>query len=130
MRSRYAAFVTGEVEYLKTTHDPETREEFDEDSTRQWATQAEWDRFEVVRTEAGGAGDATGIVEFKAHYSVQGSPIEHHEVSEFRREGEVWYFRDGKEIPVTVRRDAPKVGRNDPCLCGSGKKFKKCCGRT
>ncbi len=27
-----------------------------------------------------------------------------------------------------VRRDAPKVGRNDPCPCGSGKKFKKCCG--
>ena len=27
-----------------------------------------------------------------------------------------------------VRRDAPKVGRNDPCPCGSGKKYKKCCG--
>ena len=30
----------------------------------------------------------------------------------------------------TVRRDAPKVGRNDPCPCGSGKKYKHCCGRT
>ncbi len=29
----------------------------------------------------------------------------------------------------TVRRDAPKVGRNDPCPCGSGKKYKHCCGR-
>ena len=29
--------------------------------------------------------------------------------------------------PVTVRRDAPKTGRNDPCPCGSGKKFKQCC---
>jgi preprotein translocase subunit SecA len=29
----------------------------------------------------------------------------------------------------TVRRDAPKVGRNDPCPCGSGKKYKKCCGK-
>jgi len=28
----------------------------------------------------------------------------------------------------TVRRDQPKVGRNDPCPCGSGKKYKKCCG--
>ena len=27
-----------------------------------------------------------------------------------------------------VERDAPKVGRNDPCPCGSGKKYKKCCG--
>lgn len=30
----------------------------------------------------------------------------------------------------TVRREAPKVGRNDPCPCGSGKKYKHCCGRT
>jgi uncharacterized protein len=29
----------------------------------------------------------------------------------------------------TVQRVAPKVGRNDPCPCGSGKKFKQCCGR-
>ncbi len=33
-----------------------------------------------------------------------------------------------KSIPPTVRRDAPKVGRNDPCPCGSGKKFKNCHG--
>jgi hypothetical protein len=31
--------------------------------------------------------------------------------------------------PRPVRRDAPKVGRNDPCPCGSGRKYKKCCGR-
>ncbi len=32
--------------------------------------------------------------------------------------------------PQTIRRDVPKVGRNDPCPCGSGKKYKKCCGKT
>jgi hypothetical protein len=32
--------------------------------------------------------------------------------------------------PATVRRDTPRVGRNDPCPCGSGKKYKKCCGKT
>jgi uncharacterized protein YecA (UPF0149 family) len=31
--------------------------------------------------------------------------------------------------PQTVRRDQPKVGRNDPCPCGSGLKYKKCCGK-
>ena len=30
---------------------------------------------------------------------------------------------------ITVRRTVPKVGRNDPCPCGSGKKYKQCCGR-
>ena len=31
--------------------------------------------------------------------------------------------------PTTVVRKAPKVGRNDPCPCNSGKKYKKCCGK-
>ncbi len=30
--------------------------------------------------------------------------------------------------PIT--RDAPKIGRNDPCICGNGRKYKKCCGRN
>jgi hypothetical protein len=42
-------------------------------------------------------------------------------------------YTDGEEDewaePVeTIRRESPKVGRNDPCPCGSGKKYKKCCG--
>ena len=40
--------------------------------------------------------------------------------------------RSSEEIKlpkVTIRREGPKVGRNDPCPCGSGKKYKKCCGR-
>ncbi|MED5250691.1 MAG: SEC-C metal-binding domain-containing protein [Pseudomonadota bacterium] len=28
-----------------------------------------------------------------------------------------------------MRRESPKVGRNDPCVCGSGKKYKQCCGK-
>jgi preprotein translocase subunit SecA len=40
---------------------------------------------------------------------------------------------DGSELKLDlapVRRDQPKVGRNEPCPCGSGKKFKNCCGRV
>ena len=33
-------------------------------------------------------------------------------------------------VATTLQRNAPKVGRNDPCPCGSGKKFKKCCGEA
>ena len=35
-----------------------------------------------------------------------------------------------QDAPKPVKRDMPKVGRNDPCPCGNGKKFKKCCGRA
>ncbi|HEY8536793.1 MAG TPA: SEC-C metal-binding domain-containing protein, partial [Vicinamibacterales bacterium] len=34
----------------------------------------------------------------------------------------------GDDVVRTLRRDEPKVGRNDPCPCGSGKKYKKCHG--
>jgi preprotein translocase subunit SecA len=34
------------------------------------------------------------------------------------------------EFELPIRREMPKVGRNDPCPCGSGKKYKNCCGRT
>jgi SEC-C motif-containing protein len=129
MRARYSAFVLADIDFLGTSHDPERRDEFDPESARQWATAADWQGFEVLRTEAGGPGDATGVVEFVARYTMNGSGIEHHEVSEFRRVEGAWYFVDGAEVPVTVRRGAPKVGRNDPCPCGSGRKHKKCCGK-
>jgi uncharacterized protein len=45
------------------------------------------------------------------------------------------YFRKEREVDLSVdapeiRRNAAKIGRNDPCPCGSGKKYKKCCGST
>lgn len=46
------------------------------------------------------------------------------------------FFREGswreafEEVQKPFVREGPKVGRNDPCPCGSGKKFKKCCGDT
>jgi preprotein translocase subunit SecA len=39
-------------------------------------------------------------------------------------------MREAPQKQRTVKRDMPKVGRNDPCPCGSGKKYKKCCGKT
>lgn len=39
------------------------------------------------------------------------------------------YALKRRQKDMQVRRDAPKTGRNDPCSCGSGLKFKKCCGK-
>ena len=36
----------------------------------------------------------------------------------------------GTDVDKTIRNDGPKIGRNDPCPCGSGKKYKNCCGRN
>jgi len=39
-------------------------------------------------------------------------------------------YREPSGVTSTIRLDGPKVGRNDPCPCGSGKKYKKCCAKT
>ncbi len=58
------------------------------------------------------------------------SEIERLEEQRRRQQEEINYSHGGEENkPKTVRRKGKKVGRNDPCPCGSGKKYKKCCGR-
>jgi preprotein translocase subunit SecA len=55
--------------------------------------------------------------------------ISHREISAFAKEAPAESRGDrGREIK-TVQHTGPKVGRNDPCPCGSGKKYKKCCGK-
>ena len=52
----------------------------------------------------------------------------HHERSRFRREDGRWYYVSGENVRPSPTRRAATAGRNDPCPCGSGRKFKKCCG--
>ena len=40
-----------------------------------------------------------------------------------------WYWQAIINKPQTVRREGDKTGRNDPCPCGSGKKYKACCNK-
>jgi SEC-C motif domain protein len=129
MASRYVAYTQAEIDYLVETHDPATRHEIDRKSTEDWARKATWRSLEIVRSERGGPDDDTGEVEFIAHYVLDGVEHAHHERSEFQKTDGRWYFVTGEPVTAQpVRRASPKVGRNDPCPCGSGKKHKKCCG--
>jgi SEC-C motif-containing protein len=69
-------------------------------------------------------------VAFTARYRFDGRDEAHREISRFRREGGRWYYVDGRvgAFKPEQRVLAVKAGRNDPCPCGSGQKFKKCCG--
>ena len=130
MRARYTAYTQTEIKFLKESMHPKIREEFDEASVREWSTQAEWQGLEIVATENGGENDKEGLVEFIAFYSVDEEDEQHHEWATFKKDDAgSWFFFDSKVNSVeTIVRDEPKTGRNDPCTCGSGKKFKKCCG--
>ncbi len=142
MRSRYTAYTLGDIDYIKTSLAPESQHDFDASNTRKWAKQSKWLGLKI-HNAVGGPGDKTGTVEFTASYKEKNETLEHHEVSQFRKdERGHWLFLSGdahthkegeghnhhRAKVETVIRDSPKIGRNDPCSCGSGKKFKKCHG--
>jgi SEC-C motif-containing protein len=129
MRARYTAYARVEIDFLLTSLHPDRREEHDADAVQQWAEDSEWLGLEILDTTDGGEDDDTGQVEFVCLYEHDGEEKRHHEDARFARVDGQWYFLEGD--PVKSRpfvREAPKVGRNDPCPCGSGKKYKKCCG--
>jgi SEC-C motif-containing protein len=129
MRARYSAYVKREIDYLLSSLHPRHRSDFDEKSTRKWAENSEWHKLDIVEASGGGAEDSEGTVEFIASFTESGIKKDHHELATFSKSEGNWYFVSGEAVaPKPVVRSTPKVGRNDPCPCGSGKKFKKCCG--
>lgn len=130
MRARYTGYATGNIDFLENSMAPETREGFNRESCEKWSKESSWKGLRVVATQDGGPDDATGIVNFVAAYSQDGKDYEHHEIGSFRKDGGTWFFVDGtppKSAPQV--KTGPVVGRNDPCHCGSKKKFKKCHGK-
>ena len=76
-------------------------------------------------------GERYDVVDFYAFYELNGVLRQIGEKSFFDRKDDKLYYVDG--VPLrgeTYHRPEPKVGRNDPCPCGSGKKYKKCCGAS
>lgn len=130
MRSRYSAYAVGKIEYLGDTLHPEHRHDHDAAATRRWAMNSEWINLDLVSTEAGGEEDDTGTVEFMATFREKGVQRKHHEISRFKKDKGHWYYVDGDMVAQETQvRETAKVGRNDLCSCGSGKKYKKCCGK-
>jgi SEC-C motif-containing protein len=128
MRSRYTAYVRGAIDYLLETHDASTRGDLDRASIASWSRQTEWLGLEILDTVRGGEDDEDGIVEFVARGRTRGAPFAQRERSRFRRHDGRWYYVDGSHAREPART-AAAVGRNDPCPCGSGMKYKRCHGR-
>lgn len=128
MRARYSAYVFAMMDFVFESTHPDHRQGYDHAGTKAWAETAEWLGLEIIATKKGGTDDSTGEVEFIARFSEKGDRREHHEVGQFQRKDGCWYFTEGRMVrpkPLAVT----KPGRNDPCSCGSGLKYKKCCGK-
>jgi SEC-C motif-containing protein len=131
MRSRYSAYVKRAYDHLERSLGAGQRTDFSLDDAKRWAEGSEWLGLAILRTEKGGPDDTEGLVEFSARFRTEDKVHEHVEAALFGREEGKWVYTGAAEPKgQTVRREKPKVGRNDPCPCGSGKKYKKCCGAT
>jgi len=116
MRSRYTAFVLKNAKYiLETNYAQEVNDKEVKLLEREFDT-VEWLQLYVI--------DSTqNEVEFKAYFRDFDEKLHVlHEHSHFVFEDGKWYYRDG----VIFKS---KIERNEPCPCGSGEKYKKCCGR-
>jgi SEC-C motif-containing protein len=130
MRSRYSAYVVKNIDYIDATQFSDDKEVFNKEEALKWADSSEWMGLEIKKTQKGEPNDSTGVVEFVAHYKdkASGTELHHHETSLFNKQNGEWKFKEGQiHGAQPVKRLEPKIGRNDPCSCGSGKKFKKCC---
>lgn len=130
MRSRYAAYVMHEIDHISNTCVRETEDaEIDMEETRRWSEESQWQGLKIISTQMGGENDTEGVVEFSATYTRKGFKDVHLEQAHFKKENGKWLYSHGSLIPTTIIRSEKKVGRNEKCPCGSGKKYKQCCGK-
>jgi SEC-C motif-containing protein len=94
MRSRYTAFVRGDIDHLVTTHAETTRAGLDVQAMARWSRETRWLGLEILTVEGGGEGDDIGVVEFVARGKTRGQPFAHRERSRFNRHQGRWYYVD------------------------------------
>lgn len=123
MRSRYTAFCIKDTEYLISTHHPSRRQANERDLLTNTIQDTQWLGLKILKTEMDPVDTQIGFVEFAAFHKTQNTNGQLHERSKFIREAGNWYYLDGEFMDPLV------FGRNEPCWCGSNKKYKKCHGR-
>jgi len=123
MRARYTAYVLSKVDYILSSWHSRRRPVTLELEKSLQSTQ--WLGLKVLSCSP--VKDNTAYVEFVAAFSINGEAGQMHERSRFIFEHEQWFYVDGEQIEPTVQYHFKPPARNEPCHCGSGKKYKKCC---
>ncbi len=124
MRARFTAHVVHDFAFLHRTYRPTAHQPFVEETV---APTMQWTRL-VIHSHEPGRNPDTAYVDFSAYGTEAGAEHVLHEKAEFIREAGGWiYTRAVREGPAPFVATTPKPGRNDPCPCGSGKKYKQCC---
>ncbi len=129
MRSRYTAYTKGYIDYIFATMRDSALKNSDREASLQWSKTSKWLGLEVFDHEQISEDEATVV--FRAHFQQNTAKQEVNEKAVFKKYDNKWYYVGN--IPIDIDRQiitpatSNKVGRNEPCPCGSGKKYKKCC---
>lgn len=131
VRSRFSAFCLEKYDFLVETTHPDFRDDLSAESVRENTQGITWQSLEIRESglePAKDGGEPFETVTFSVLYEREGRVYQMAETSYFAHEGDKLYYVEGMaHRPLGYRRPEPKVGRNEPCPCGSGKKYKKCC---
>ncbi len=123
MRSRFTAHVARDWAHLHRTYLETSKEPY---VAKGDEMAQNWTRL-VIHAHEPGIRPDTAYVDFTAYYKEGDAEKSLQERAEFRRDEGSWiYVRPVRQGPAPIKSQA-KVGRNDPCPCGSGKKHKQCC---
>lgn len=118
MRSRYCAYVKYNIDYIVKTTVPAQQQLLDQSAMLKWSQETQWAKLEVLAFHPK-VSKIHAQVEFKAYFQDGLTISAHHELSTFTFIAGKWYFLDPTtELKITMKQ---------PCICGSGKKFKQCC---
>lgn len=130
MRSRYSAYVKNVFSYVYETYHSETRKHLDLAAIEAQSKQIKWLGLKILDTENGDKTDSTGSVSFSATHEIDGQIHYLNEKSHFTKENNLWRYLNGETQLTTTATKSEKIGRNEPCPCNSGLKYKKCCGKV
>lgn len=130
MRSRYTAYVKQAFPYVYQTYHSDTKQHFSLQAIEEQSEQIKWLGLKIIETEKGLENDDEGIVRFSASHRLNDKMHYLNERSFFARENGVWRYVNGETQLSKTAVNTKKIGRNDPCPCKSGLKYKKCCGKS
>lgn len=124
MRSRYTAYSLAKIEYITNTMKGKALSGFNSNEAKTWAERVTWIGLKILNTYM--ETPEKGFVEFTASFLERNQLQGIHELSEFHKEHETWFYVDGVNKQVPNKSNKQKIARNSSCPCGSGKKFKNC----
>lgn len=121
MRSRFTAYSKASYDYILNTYAASSRPNISAADLQNDNQNTYWLGLTIHKSDNT---KETGEVEFTAYYKVNNDVFCMHENSRFIKQDGSWLYLDGDMFDDS---GLVKIGRNEVCVCGSGKKFKRCC---